>query len=132
MVRGLPMAEGKKLHGSDAAWDVLGTAGEHASDINISTLLRHTAAPSAAGNIMRDDGAKWVSVAANAWVPFAPTARGDMISASATSVWQRLAVGGRHCGADVHFPSDRWCGSCQCIGLNEWAIAFRDDGGAAG
>lgn len=80
--------------GDRSAWDVSNYATSHASDINAAIYLHHLTAPSVAGNIMIDTGTSWNSVPANANVPFAPTARGDMIVANVTPVWNRLALGG--------------------------------------
>jgi hypothetical protein len=52
------MAEGKKLHGSDSAWDVANNATEHASDM--TAPLRHVPLGAATGDSIGWDGSKWV------------------------------------------------------------------------
>ncbi|KKN52727.1 hypothetical protein LCGC14_0609640 [marine sediment metagenome] len=86
--------EGEPLHSDRSAWNVVDFANEHARDINDSTLKRHLPTPGTAGNIARDDGTNWQSVELVAYVPFAPTARGDLIAANTTPTWARLALSG--------------------------------------
>lgn len=86
--------DGSPLLGDRSAFDVASYATYHASDISAAALLRHLPAPGTAGNFARDNGTNWVSVPLASYAPFAPTARGDLISANATPAWARLALGG--------------------------------------
>ena len=47
-----------------------------------------------AGMVLRANGTRYIPSAATSTIPFAPTARGDMIAADATPAWARLALGG--------------------------------------
>jgi hypothetical protein len=57
------MAEGRKLHGSDSAWDVANNDIEHASDIADGSPTRHAPLGAAIGDILVWDGSKWILLA---------------------------------------------------------------------